>query len=154
MTEFQSTNQVIGSFVVSVFVLGFAFGPTLLGPLSEIYGRWIIYLMCALLLMVFNIACAVSTGIGMLIGMRFLAGTFGGCPLAVGGGTISDLFETSERGFATGVYMMGSIIGPAVGPIIGGFLTQAKGWRWIFWLLVILVRLKFPLQIYEDDLLF
>lgn len=141
MAEFNSDNDVLGSLVVSVFVLGFAFGPTILGPLSEIYGRWIIYSICSLLLLIFNILCAVSSSMGMLIAMRFLAGVFGGCPLAVGGGTIADLFSTSERGFATGIYMMGSIIGPAYGPVIGGFLSQAEGWRWVFWLLTILVML-------------
>ncbi|TVY82192.1 MFS transporter prlG, partial [Lachnellula suecica] len=60
-----------------------------------------------------------------------------GC-LAVGGGVIADLFIPQQRGLATSVYSLGPIFGPTIGPVIGGFLSQRLGWRWIFWLLLII----------------
>lgn len=139
MEEFHSSSETLASFVVSIFVLGFAFGPLFLAPLSELYGRLIVYDVCAVLFLVFTIACAVASNLGMLIGFRFLAGLFGGVPLAIGGGTIADLFPREQRGLATTVYSMGAVTGPAFGPVIGGYLSQAKDWRWIFWLLSIMV---------------
>ena len=139
MAEFHSTNQALASFVVSVYVLGFALGPLILAPLSELYGRWILYATCNTLFVVFTVACAVSSNLNMLIGFRFLAGCVGAVPLAVGGGTIADMFQRDERGLAMSLYSMGPVIGPAIGPVAGGFLSQAKGWRWIFWLLTIIV---------------
>jgi hypothetical protein len=91
MLEFHSDNLELASFVVSVFVLGFAFGPVMLAPLSEIYGRRGLYCLCNILFLVFTVVSAKSNSLGMLTGFRFLAGFVGGMPLAVGGGTITDI---------------------------------------------------------------
>lgn len=87
--EFHNSNELLATLVVSIYVLGLAFGPLVLAPLSEVYGRWIIYSVCNVLYLVFTIACAVSTGMNMMIGFRFLAGVAGSAPLAIGGGTIA-----------------------------------------------------------------
>jgi MFS family permease len=91
MLEFHSDDQLIAAFVVSVFVLGFAFGPIMLAPLSEVYGRLKLYWICDLLFFAFSIACAKAQTMGQLIAFRFLCGFFGGLPLACGGGTITDV---------------------------------------------------------------
>jgi multidrug resistance protein len=135
MQEFHITNTILGSIVVSIYVLGLAFGPLVLAPISEVYGRWICYTCCNILYLVFTIACAVSTNLPMLIIFRFLAGCMGACPLTVGAGTIADLFPVHQRGLAISLYSLGPVSGPAIGPVAGGFLSQAKGWRWIFWVL-------------------
>lgn len=51
-----------------------------------------------------------------------------------------DIFPVHRRGLAISFYSLGPICGPAIGPVAGGFLAEAKGWRWIFWLLTILVN--------------
>lgn len=140
MDEFNNTNELLAALVVSIYVLGLAFGPLVLAPLSEVYGRLIIYSTCNILYVIFTVACAVSTNMDMLIVFRFLAGCMGSAPLAIGGGTIADLFPIHQRGLALSFYTLGPICGPVVGPVAGGFLSQAKGWRWIFWLLAIFVR--------------
>jgi multidrug resistance protein len=139
MAEFHSDNEALASFVVSVYVLGFAFGPLFLAPMSELYGRWILYMACTALFFILTIACAVSSSLNMLIGFHFLAGTAGGASIAIGGGSIADLFPQEERGLAISPYTLGPVLAPAIGPVIGGFLSQAKGWRWIFWLITIIV---------------
>jgi hypothetical protein len=73
MQDFHNSNDELASFVVSIFVLGFAIGPIILAPLSEIYGRQIIYFIMNVLFVIFTLACAVSSNLGMLIGFRFLA---------------------------------------------------------------------------------
>ena len=84
MAEFHSSNKELASFVVSVYVLGFAFGPLILAPLSEMYGRLPLYHACNLGFVAFNIACALATNLNMLIGFRLMAGLFGSAPLTNG----------------------------------------------------------------------
>ena len=139
MKEFKSDNIELASFVVSVFVLGYAFGPLLIAPLSEIYGRVPLYHAGNLGFVVFTVACALSKNLNMLIGFRFLEGLFGATPLTIGGGTISDMIVQEKRGGVVAIWALGPLMGPAVGPIAGGFLANSVGWRWIFWVLSIAV---------------
>ena len=139
LQEFNSDNAILGSFVVSVYVLGYAFGPLFIAPLSELYGRRPIYHITNLLFIVFTVACAVASNFNMLIAFRFLEGVAGSAALTIGGGTVADLFAPEERGAALAVWQMGPMLGPIVGPTAGGFLSQAKGWRWIFWVIAITV---------------
>ncbi|KAF2176420.1 MFS general substrate transporter [Zopfia rhizophila CBS 207.26] len=138
MKTFHSTDDMLEGFMVSVYVLGFAFGPLIIAPLSEMYGRLPLYHSCNVCFMIFTIAAAVSSDMGMFIAFRFFMGCFGGAPLVLGGGTIADLIPREQRGTAMVVWMMGPTIGPCVGPIIGGYLTEARGWRWNFWFVAIL----------------
>lgn len=133
--HFNSTNQELASFVVSVYILGYAFGPLTIAPLSELYGRVPVYHACNVLFIVFTVACAVSSNFNMLIGWRFLQGTFGSCPLTIGGGTISDMIVQEKRGGVIAIWALGPLMGPVIGPVAGGYLAQAKGWRWIFWVI-------------------
>ena len=137
MQEFESTNSELASFVVSVFVLGFAVGPLLGAPLSEIYGRLWVFHTCNCLFFTFTVACAVSSSLDMLIVFRFLAGA--SAPYTIGGGTIADLIAQEKRGFAMSLFSMGPLMGPIIGPVAGGFLAQAEGWRWVFWVIAIFV---------------
>lgn len=137
LREFHETSNIIAAFVVSVYILGFAIGPLVIAPLSELYGRVPLYNVCNFLFICFNIGCAKSTSMGMLIGFRFLAGCAGASPLTLGGGTIADLFPPEQRAGAMAIWCLGPLFGPVLGPICGGYLVQATTWRWIFWILVI-----------------
>jgi hypothetical protein len=107
MEEFKSDNVLLASFVVSVYVLGFAIGPLFFAPLSEIYGRLPVYHFCNASFFAFNIGCALATNLNMLVGFRFLAGVFGSAPLTNGGGTIADLVTPEKRGKAMSGFVMG-----------------------------------------------
>lgn len=113
MKEFKSDNLELASFVVSVYVLGFAVGPLFFAPLSEIYGRLPVYHTCNFLFFACNIGCALAPNLNFLVGFRFLAGVFGSAPLTNGGGTIADLVTQEKRGKA----MSGFVMGPMIGPI-------------------------------------
>ncbi|KAI0436659.1 major facilitator superfamily domain-containing protein [Xylaria telfairii] len=135
--EFGDDNELLVGFVVSVYVLGFAFGPLFLAPLSELYGRVWVYQACNIGFVAFTVACAVSTNIGMLIAFRLLQGISGAAPIANGGGTIADVVPKEHRGVALSIYSLAPLLGPVIGPVAGGFLAEAKGWRWDFWALAI-----------------
>ncbi|MCJ1226294.1 hypothetical protein MMC12_002944 [Toensbergia leucococca] len=73
----------------------------------------------------------------MFIAFRLLAGCTGSAPLTLGAGSIADLFVSEQRGGAMAVFALGPLLGPVIGPDSGGYLIQAKGWRWVFWVLSI-----------------
>jgi multidrug resistance protein len=112
-----------------------ALGSVVFAPLSELYGRLYIYWATNILFVAFNVGCALAPTLSSLIVFQFLAGCSGSAPLTIGGGTIADLTSQDSRGVAMALYAMGSLLGPAVGPVCGGFLADAKGWRWVFWIL-------------------
>ncbi|EME38931.1 hypothetical protein DOTSEDRAFT_75587 [Dothistroma septosporum NZE10] len=118
---------------LSIFILGFAIGPLFLGPLSELFGRRIVLQLSNLFYMVFNLAGGFSRNSGELIAFRFLSGLGGSAPLGVGGGVLADLWLPTERGRAMALYSLMPLLGPAIGPIAGGFVAQYSTWRWVFW---------------------
>ncbi|EPE04833.1 cycloheximide resistance protein [Ophiostoma piceae UAMH 11346] len=137
MAEFKSSSNELGAFVVSVYILGFAFGPLLIAPLSEIYGRNPVYHVCNVCFIAFVVGCAKAPSLNSLIAFRFLSGIFGSCPLTNGGGSIADMVSQENRGAAMSMFAVGPLLGPIIGPVAGGFLASAEGWRWVFWLIVI-----------------
>ena len=139
MKEFHSTDQTIASFIVSIYILGYAIGPLFLAPLSELYGRLWVYHVNNVLFIIWNIASAVAPNIGALMVFRLLAGIAGSCPITIGGGSIADMIVQEKRGASMAVFALGPLLGPCIGPVAGSFLSQAAGWRWIFWLLAIAV---------------
>jgi len=132
-TQFNITNEIEKSLTLSIFVLAYAIGPLFLGPLSEMYGRTIILQTSNLLYLFFNLGCGLAQTKGQLIAFRFLSGLGGSAPLALGGGVLSDLFTAEERGRAISIYSLAPLLGPAVGPIAGGFIAENTTWRWVFY---------------------
>jgi len=136
MMEFHVSQEVV-TLGISLFVLGFAFGPLLWAPFSEIYGRQIVFFGTYLAFVAFNAGVAGASNIHGLLILRFLAAAFGSSPLTNAGGVIADLFNAQERGLAMGLFSAAPFMGPVLGPIIGGFLGQADGWRWVSGLMAI-----------------
>lgn len=142
MADFHTDSNLLAAFVVSVFVLGFAFGPLLLAPLSEMYGRIRVYHVCNVFFLIFTILCAVSTNMSMLVAFRFFSGFAGVAVVTCGSGSIADVIPKERRGRAMALWSLGPLLGPIIGPIVGGFLVEAKGWRWVFWVISIVVSIS------------
>lgn len=138
MKEFHVQSSLLSSLVVSIFILGFVFGPLLCSPLSELYGRLPVYHGSNIMFFIFSLACALAPNLPALIVFRFLAGCAGSAALAIGGGTIADVIHIHHRGKAMVLFNLGPILGPVIGPVGGGFAVQSLGWRWIFWIIAIL----------------
>ncbi|KAM0740601.1 hypothetical protein ACQRIT_005785 [Beauveria bassiana] len=136
--EFGITSNIVASFTVSVYILGYVFGPLFLSSMSELYGRLVVYHTCNAVYMAFTIGCALSKNAAMFLVFRFICGSAASAPMVVGGGTIADLYIASERGKAMALFALGPLLGPVIGPVIGGFLTERLGWRWTFWIILIL----------------
>lgn len=106
-------------------------------PLSELYGRQILFFSTYAALTAFNAGAAASQNIQTLIILRFFAGAFGSSPLTNAGGVIADMFPASQRGLAMSVFAAAPFMGPTLGPIVGGFLGETEGWRWVEGLMAI-----------------
>lgn len=117
MTEFHSTNTQLASFIVSVYLIGYCFGPLVIAPLSEMYGRLPLYHVCNVLFVIFNVACALTPNLGGLIAFRFLAGLAGSCPLTIGAGSLADIISKEKRGAAMSSWALGPLFGPVIGPV-------------------------------------
>lgn len=131
--DFNITSTSEEELVLSIFVLAYAIGPLFLGPMSELYGRVRVLQLANLFYLVWNLACGFAQNKGEMMAFRFLAGLGGSAPLAIGGGLLSDCWRPEERGRAISVYSLAPLLGPAVGPIAGGFITENTTWRWCFW---------------------
>ncbi|ORY07261.1 putative MFS multidrug transporter [Clohesyomyces aquaticus] len=135
--EFHVSMEV-ALLTITVFVVGFGIGPMMFAPLSEVLGRRPIYASTLLIAVIFTIPGAVSKNIATLIVTRAFAGIAFSAPMTLVGGTLADLWRNEERGVPMAAFSAAPFIGPAVGPLVGGFLSDAAGWRWLYWIQLIL----------------
>ncbi|ETI23718.1 hypothetical protein G647_05523 [Cladophialophora carrionii CBS 160.54] len=129
--EFHCSHEVF-LLGLSLMVAGFALGPLMWAPLSEAVSRRDILLIALGLYIIFTAVCAAAQSITALIILRLLCGTMGSAAFVIPGGQLSDMFEAEQRGMAQAVYAAAPFLGPTLGPMIGGFLSPAAGWRWLF----------------------
>ena len=135
--QFHNTSEILSTLAVSIFVLGFATGPLFISPLSEIYGRRLPLSCANWFFVLWQIGGALAPNFASILVFRFLTGVGGSGCLTIGAGLIADVFVVEERGMANALFGMGALFGPVLGPVIGGFIAQRAGWRWIFWVLFI-----------------
>ncbi|KAI1137546.1 MFS transporter [Hypoxylon sp. FL0543] len=138
ITQRFDVSAEVATLGLSLFVLGFALGPLIWAPLSEVYGRKTIYVISYTAYVAFSVAAACASNITALLVLRFFASAFGSSTMTNTGGVIADMFSKMERGVATGLFVTAPFLGPALGPIVGGFLGETQGWRWILGLIAIL----------------
>ncbi|KAH7328021.1 major facilitator superfamily domain-containing protein [Stachybotrys elegans] len=132
--EFDESDIVLAAMPVSIFLLGYAVGPLFLSPLSEIYGRYYVLVIANAYFCVWLIGCALATSLDTLIFFRFMCGVGGAACQTIGGAIIADLFPVEERGMAISIWMIGPMFGPSLAPMIGGFVVESIGWRWVSWI--------------------
>ncbi|KAI9692543.1 MAG: hypothetical protein M1822_006774 [Bathelium mastoideum] len=118
---------------LSLYVLAMGFAPVLAAPISETLGRKIVYQVSLLGFMLFTLGAGFSQTFAALCACRFFAGMAGGPVLAVGGGSLADMLPIHLRGCGSIFYLFAPFLGPALGPVIGGFVAQYKDWRWTQW---------------------
>lgn len=131
--EFGIKKEVEAQLTLSIFVLAYAIGPLFISPLSEIYGRVLILQLSNLFYLAWNLGCGFARTEAQLMAFRFLSGLGGSAPMAIGGGLLSDCFRAEQRGRALSIYSLAPLLGPAIGPIAGGFISQNTTWRWCFY---------------------
>src|SRR5438270_5814242 len=122
------------------------------GWLSTVFGRKRFYMSCVALFAISSFLCGFAPSLGMLVFFRVLQGLGGGGLATSEQSILADTFTPEKRGMAFAVYGMAVVMAPAVGPTLGGWITDNYSWRWIFYINVPvgLISLFLTQRIVED----
>jgi len=124
-------GSVAATLGTSLYVLGFATGPVLWAPYSELKGRRMPIIISSFGFSVFSLAVAVAKDMQTAMICRFFAGFFGACPVTCVAACCADMYNNRSRGNAITIFAMAVFCGPLFAPFIGGFIvTSDLGWRW------------------------
>ena len=147
-SAFHVTSQRQLTLLVSVFLVGYIFGPIIFSPLSESYGRRLTLLSSFAVYTLFTLACALAPNWPALLLFRFIVGVGASAPPTVLGGLFADIYPGwINRGRAVMLLALATNLGPITGPIISGFVSD-KGWRWMFWVNLILTGTMWPILVF------
>lgn len=123
----------------SLFVFGFATGPILMGPASELHGRKTPLFVGYLGFILTQIPVGLAQNVETILIFRFLGGVASSGSPAIVGGYLADFLPPVERGVGVAIFAATTLIGPSVGAIIGGIVVKSSlGWRWTAWLSMIM----------------
>jgi DHA1 family multidrug resistance protein-like MFS transporter len=132
--EFGVGSEV-GALGTTLYVLGFATGPVIWAPMSELRGRKWPLTIAMLVGGIFTIACATARDIQTLIICRFFAGMCAASQLTVVPAVLADVFDNTYRGVAISLYALTVFVGPFSAPFTGGFIVSSYlGWRWALYI--------------------
>ena len=125
---------------VTVYLVLQGLSPMLWGPLSDRYGRRIVFLLCLTVLIGSSVGLALcpTDAFWLLLLLRCFQSGGGASAIALGAGVIGDIAEPKERGGYFGFFNLGPQLAPCIGPVVGGALAEGLGWRSIFWSLFIM----------------
>lgn len=134
-------NQMAGSlgatiedvaWVVTSYAIANVIIIPMTGFLAQYFGRKTYYLVSIVLFTVASYLCGTSTSLTELVLFRFIQGIGGGALLSTSQGIIYDAFPPNQRGVASGLFGMGVILGPTLGPALGGYIVDNWHWSYIF----------------------
>jgi DHA2 family multidrug resistance protein len=120
------------AWVVSAYAIGNVITVPLSAMLSNLFGRKVYFTASVVLFTFSSLMCGLSTSLWTLILWRFIQGLGGGGLLSTAQSIIADAFPPKELATATAVFGIGLMIGPALGPVMGGYITDNWSWHWIF----------------------
>lgn len=146
-------HYVVTTLAITLYVLGFATGPVVWAPLSELYGRRPVLILSSFAFCCFNFAVACSDRLESILICRFFAGCLGAAPLVVVPASFADMFNNKTRGTAIVVFSMAVFVGPLLAPFIGAFITanESLGWRWTEFITGIMAAASFVTILFFEE---
>jgi DHA2 family multidrug resistance protein len=120
------------TWVLTSYLVSNAIVLPLSGWISSIVGRKRFYMSCVAIFTVSSLLCGLAPNLGMLIFFRILQGAGGGGLQPSEQAILADTFPPAKRGMAFAVYGLAVVLAPAIGPTLGGWITDNFTWRWIF----------------------
>ncbi|KAI1349488.1 major facilitator superfamily domain-containing protein [Xylaria sp. FL0043] len=130
-----SINEV--NLTVTTYMIVQAIAPMFVGSLADSAGRRPAYILCFIIYIAACIGCALAPNYAALLVLRALQAAGSSATVSLCQAVVSDIVTSAERGSYVGFTAVPTILGPSVGPVIGGVIVQYLGWRWIFWFLTI-----------------
>ncbi|KAI0176402.1 major facilitator superfamily transporter [Hypoxylon sp. FL1284] len=140
--EFQVTVSQI-NLTVTTYMIFQGLTPMFVGSFADSTGRRPAYAICFTIYIAANVGCALAPSYPALLVLRMLQSAGSSTTVALCQAVVADVATSAERGQYVGYTALPILLAPAVGPVIGGVLSQYVGWRWIFWLLAILAGVMF-----------
>lgn len=142
-------GPTVGALGTSLYICGFASGPILWGPLSELFGRKCILVISSFGFTCFCFACATAENIQTIMITRFFEGFIGAAPTVIAPAALADLFGIKSRGLAFTSFAVILFGGPMFAPIIGAFIVKnsSLGWRWTQYITGIVAGVSFVLSV-------
>jgi DHA2 family multidrug resistance protein len=128
-TSYDESTWVLTSYLVANAVI-----LPMSAWLSRVFGRKRYYMMCVALFTVTSFLCGIAPSLGMLIFFRVLQGIGGGGLAPVEQSILVDTFPPAKLGAAFALYSMAIVTAPAIGPPLGGWITDSFSWRWVFFI--------------------
>lgn len=129
-----SAGQDESTWILTSYLVSNAIILPMSGWLSTIMGRKRFYMTCVALFTVSSFLCGLAPNLGMLIFFRVLQGLGGGGLATSEQAILADTFEPAKRGIAFAIYGIAVVTAPAIGPTLGGYITDNFDWRWIFFI--------------------
>lgn len=127
-----SASQDESTWTLTSYLVTNAIVMPISGWLSDRFGRKRFFLSCIVGFTVSSLLCGLAPSLGILVILRALQGAAGGGLQPTGQAILNDAFSPEQRGMATAIYAMAVVFAPAIGPTIGGWLTDNYEWRWVF----------------------
>jgi MFS transporter, DHA2 family, multidrug resistance protein len=129
-----SAGQDESTWVLTSYLVSNAIVLPMSGWISTMIGRKRFYMSCVALFTISSVLCGFAPSLGMLIFFRVLQGAGGGGLQPSEQAILADTFAPAKRGMAFAVYGMAVVLAPAIGPTLGGWITDNFSWRWIFFI--------------------
>ncbi|MEP6485335.1 MAG: DHA2 family efflux MFS transporter permease subunit [Rudaea sp.] len=127
-----SATQDQVSWVLTSYIVAAAIATPATGWLSSVMGRRRLLLIAIGGFTVASILCGIATDITQMVVFRLLQGLFGAALVPISQSTLLDVFPREKHGAAMAMWGMGVMIGPILGPPLGGWLTDTYSWHWVF----------------------
>src|SRR6201996_2536668 len=121
------------SWVVTAFMVTSTISTPLYGKLSDMYGRRKLYFVSIIIFLIGSVLCGMAESMGQLIAFRALQGLGAGGLITLAQTTVGDLIAPRERGRYQGLFGAVFAACSVAGPLLGGVITDALSWRWIFY---------------------
>ncbi len=119
---------VLTSYIVAAAIMT---GPV--GWLSARFGRKNFFIVCLIGFTVASMLCGIAQSLVEMVAFRLLQGVFGAALVPLSQATMLDIYPPEQRGSAMAIWGMGVMVGPILGPTLGGYLTEVYNWRWVFY---------------------
>ena len=126
-TTLDQVNWVLTSYIVAAAIM-----TSPIGWLSARFGRKKLFITCAAGFTIASMLCGAAQDIDQMVLFRLLQGVFGAALVPLSQTVMLDIYPPSRRGSAMAIWGMGVMLGPIMGPTLGGWLTDNYSWRWVF----------------------
>ncbi len=128
-----ATNEE-STWVLTSYLVANAIVLPLAGWLVGVFGRKRFFMTCILIFTASSLLCGIAPNLGLLLFFRILQGAGGGGLQPMVQAILADTFPPSKRGLAFSLYGITAVCAPALGPTLGGWITDSYSWRWIFYI--------------------